>query len=429
VPVLATTETRTKAIQTPYYVKGLALGLPAYLIGIHLWTWVFTISTFLGGRSDFRQLYTAGYMVRSGHAHELYDYDAQKYFQNKLVSQADMALPFVRPAYEALLFVPFSFLSYRSAYLAFLGLNVILLAVCYKLLRPKLENLARIYRWLPAALFLAYLPIAAALIQGQDSIVLLTLFTLALSSLEPGNAFRAGAILGLAAFKFQIAIPIVLLFLVWRRWRFAAAAAITAILLALGSVWLVGLIHARIYTQSLLVFGSPSHTPGQLWYPLPPNLMPNLRGLIFGIADEHFPTAWITGITGVLSLLIVLLVATFRPKTERAQGEFLVAMLTSVLVSYYLLIHDLSILLIPIAITLSRFIDSEATGDQQGRLLTRAATLMFVAPICESYIPEQFFVVAVPLMIFLYVLAKSWDRNILNAALDIPSSRGATVQP
>src|SRR5215471_8618436 len=78
VSLLATGEAGTKAPQTPYYVRALALGLPAYLIGVHLWTWVFTVPIFLGGRSDFRQLYAAGYMVRSGHAHELYDYEAQR---------------------------------------------------------------------------------------------------------------------------------------------------------------------------------------------------------------------------------------------------------------------------------------------------------------------------------------------------------------
>jgi hypothetical protein len=427
--LLATAETSGGAPQPPYYVKALALGLPAYLIGIHLWTWVFTVSIFLGGRSDFRQLYTAGYMVRSGHAHDLYNYEAQRYFQNKLVSQADMALPFVRPAYEAVLFVPFSFLSYRTAYFAFLGLNVVLLAVSYRLLRPKLGNLARIYRLLPAALFLAYLPIAAALIQGQDSVLLLMIIILTLSLLTIGKELSAGAVLGLAAFKFQIVIPIALLFLAWRRWRFTAGVAITAILMALGSVWLVGLIQSGIYAQSLLAFGASSHSAGQLWYPLPTNLMPNLRGLLFGIADQHFPTVWITRVTAVLSLLIVLLVATHRPRTNRSQDEFLVAILTSVLVSYYLLIHDLSILLIPIAITLSRFIDSEVTGDRPGRILTRAAALMFVAPVCESYIPEQFFVVALPLMMLLYVLMRSLRRNIANVGLDIPSSHAAAARP
>src|SRR5438552_18182608 len=155
-----------------------------------------------------------------------------------------MTLPFLRPAYEALLFVPFSFLSYRTAYFAFLGLNAILLAVSYQLLRPKLENLARIYRWLPAALFLAYLPIAAALIQGQDSIVLLTLFTLVLVSLESGNEFAAGAILGVGAFKFQLVIPVALLFLAWRRWRCAAGAALTGRLAGAGATQLARLTEA-----------------------------------------------------------------------------------------------------------------------------------------------------------------------------------------
>jgi glycosyl transferase family 87 len=395
-----------------------------------LWTWVFTISIFLGGRSDFRQLYTAGYMVRSGHAYQLYDYESQKYFQNKLVSQADMALPFVRPAYESLLFVPLSLLSYRKAYFVFLGLNVVLLSVCYRLLRPKLEKLARIYSWLPGALFLAYLPIAAALIQEQDSIVLLMLFTLTLGSLESGSELMAGAILGLGAFKFQIVIPIALLFLAWRRWRFALGVAITGALVGLGSVLLVGLSQTKMYAQSLLTFGAHSQVvTGQLWYPLPANLMPNLRGLLFGIANGHLPTAWITWITAVLSLLILFAFAANRPKPEQGCEALLIAIPASALVSYYLLIHDLSILLIPVVITLSRFIDSEASGDRDGRLLTRAAALLFVAPICESYIPEQFFVVALPLILFVYLLGTRLRRNVADIGVELPSSRAAAIQP
>jgi hypothetical protein len=270
---LAAAETTAKMPQAPYYVKALALGLLAYLIGIHLWTLVFTVSIFLGSRSDFPQLYAAGYMVRSGQAHELYDYEAQRYFQNKVVSQADMALPFIRPAYEALLFVPFSFLSYRTAYFAFLGLNAILLVVCYQFFRPKMENLAPIHRWLPTALFLAYLAVAAALIQGQDTIVSLTLFTLVLVSLESGNECAAGAILGVGAFKFQLVVPVALLFLAWRRWRCAMGVAITGTLAVAGL--LVRLAQARIYAQSLLTFGARARSvPGHLWYPLPQILCP-----------------------------------------------------------------------------------------------------------------------------------------------------------
>ncbi len=239
--------------EAPYYVKGLVLGLSAYLIGIHLWTWVLTVSVFLGGRSDFRQLYTAGYMVRTGHSHELYEYNAQRHFQNQLVSPGDIALPFNHLAYEALLFVPFSLLSYRTAYFTLLGLNLTVLAITFKFLRPWMKNLAVIYRWLPPVMFLAFLPVAAALLQGQDSILLLTLLAASLVSLHSGRELAAGVLVGLGLFKFQIVIPIALLFLVWRRWRFSAGFVLAAILVGLLSLSLVGLSQVGVYFRSLLL--------------------------------------------------------------------------------------------------------------------------------------------------------------------------------
>src|SRR6266849_685405 len=104
---------RPPSFETPYYVRALAMGFSAYLIGVHLWTWIFMFSVMAGGRADFRQLYTAGYMARSGHAAELYDYNSQTRFQNAVVSEADVTLPFNHLAYESLLFAPLSLLSYK----------------------------------------------------------------------------------------------------------------------------------------------------------------------------------------------------------------------------------------------------------------------------------------------------------------------------
>src|SRR5256885_10205153 len=102
-------------VASPYYVKALALGIPAILLGLQLSGWLFFIPAIRDGHSDFRHLYTAGYMVRTGHSRDLYDYQAQMKFQDALVSRAQIALPFNHLAYEALLFVPFSFVSYRAA--------------------------------------------------------------------------------------------------------------------------------------------------------------------------------------------------------------------------------------------------------------------------------------------------------------------------
>src|SRR5437868_11154044 len=200
----------------PYYVRGLALGISAYCIGVHLWTWVFMLGTFMGGRADFRQLYTAGYMLRTGHAHELYDYHAQLRYQNEVVSQAEIPLPFIRPAYESWLFAPLSWFSYRSAYLIFLVINLGLMTFCYRILRPQMNHLAEVYAWLPGAIFLGFLPLAATLMQGQDSIVFLTLLIASYLLMADQRELRAGLLLGIGAFKFQILIPIGLLFLLWR---------------------------------------------------------------------------------------------------------------------------------------------------------------------------------------------------------------------
>jgi hypothetical protein len=92
-----------------YYVKGMLLGISAYLIGVHLWTWVFTVDTFLAGYADFSRLYTAGYMVRTGRANQLYGGPRQHSVQNNLTLGQDLV--FDHAAFEAPLFVPFSLLT------------------------------------------------------------------------------------------------------------------------------------------------------------------------------------------------------------------------------------------------------------------------------------------------------------------------------
>ena len=398
----------------PYYVKGLALGLSAFLIGIHLWTWVFTLPVFLHGRADFRQLYTAGYLVRSGRGHQLYDYDTQLRFQNELVSKAEIALPFIRPAYQALLFAPLSFLPYRSAYFAFLAVNLALLWASFRLLRPKMNRIAHVYPWLPAAMFLGFLPIAAALIQGQDSVLLLTLLAAALIALDRRRELTAGILIGLGLFKFQIVIPIALLFLVWRRWRFFFGFALSSFCLGAVSVWLVGLSQAGVYVRSLIAMGTGSATQAdQLRYAISMNVMPNLHGLIFGLARSRVSAFWIAAATVILSGLVGAMVAAKPPANRSGEHSLLLAISAAAVVSYYLFIHDLSILLIPVVLTLDRFVDAEANGDKHGRRMARASALLFVAPICMSYIPDYFYVVSLPLLAFLWVFMESSGRPSL----------------
>src|SRR5713101_5667223 len=280
-------------IEPPYYVKGLALGIPAILLGLQISGWLFFLPGALHGYADFRHLYTAGFMVRSGHAHELYDYDTQKRFQDALVSREEIAMPFNHLAYEALLFIPLSMLRYRAAYCAFLTVNLVFLVISFQLLRPRMDNLARVWQWLPVGIFLGFLPIAAALMHGQDSILLLTLLAAAMVSLDRGRELTAGVLVGLGLFKFQLVIPIALLFLAWRRWRFSAGFALSSAAVASVSLWLVGLAQVRVYARSLISMSVSGTYLDRFRNGIYPGGMPNLRGLVSSLAGSRLPAFWI----------------------------------------------------------------------------------------------------------------------------------------
>ena len=395
----------------------LLLGILPILVGIQLlgWITIFPVAL-LHGHADFRQLYAAGYMVRTGHAGELYDIRAQQQFQDVLVGNDERALPFIRPAYQALLFVPFSLLPYRTAYLAFLAVNLVLLAMTFWILRPNMRNLSRVWQGLPVFIFLVFYPSALALMQGQDSILLLLLLAVALVALEQGQERRAGILVGLGLFKMQIVIPIALLFLLWRRWRFFAGFALSAGLLSLISLWVVGIAQTAAYAHSLFSVGTNLATAQQ--FPLRVSIMANLRGLLAGLLGARLPAFWIQTLTIVASILVLLWAARAVPGKQKAADAFVIAITAGLIVSYYLFIHDLSVLLIPIVITLDRFIfpnpnftGSNVSAGTPPPTLDRAAAWMsaalLVAPMCIFLIPDQFYLVALPLCAFMVILIRS----------------------
>jgi len=389
-----------------HYVQDILLGILPIIFCMQFLAWLTFLPKALRGHADFRQLYVAGYMVRTGHRTQLYDYAAQAYFQNTLVSNDERALPFIRPAYQALMFVPFSLLPYGTAYLGFLLLNLLLLALAFLMLQPRLRGLSRVWPGLPPALFLGFYPVALALMQGQDSILLLALLAAALVSLERNRDLTAGALAGVGLFKFQIVVPIVLLFLLWRRWRFVKGFMFSAILVGLLSFITSGWAETVVFVHSLLSVGAglPA-VPGEINFPLRINIMANLRGLIYGLASLRVPQRWLQVTTLLLSSIVVISVRA-RGRQQRGGDALVLAITAGVVVSYYLFIHDLSILLIPIVLTLDRFISRNGTGEPFGRAAAAISALLFVAPMCIFVIPAHFYLVSVLICAFLFVLMK-----------------------
>src|SRR6266566_795805 len=396
-------------IELPAFAKASAMGLPAIMIGLQLSAWIgfFLLPSAILGRADFRHLYTAGYMVRTGQATKLYDYETEKALQSTLVSPGTIALPFNHLDYEALLFVPFSLVRYPIAYFLFMGFNLALLGIAFRLLLPALENLRRVWFLLPGGVFFGFFPITIALMLGQDSILLLLLLVLAVLAFNRDREFQAGLLVGLGLFKFQIVLPIALLFLIWRRWRFIGGFASSATGVAIVSVLVVGLAQVRVYLSSLLSMSvGLASKADQFRYGISPTSMPNLRGLIFAMTGGRLPTFWVQAITVAASVAVLVWVAVAARERLRGSDPFLVAITAACVVSYHMLIHDLTVMLVPLALILSRFIESEASDDVSGRWVVRFAALLLVTP-SLVFLVTSFYVVSLPLLAFLLVVVTS----------------------
>ena len=132
-PILMTPKTAAQS-RAKRHLPDFLLGISPILLAAQLMGWLTFFPSALHGHADFRQLSPPVTWFELGTPANSLNYRAQQTFQDTLVGNDEPALPFIRPAYQALFFFPFSLLPYRTAYLAFLALNLVLLAIAFWLL-------------------------------------------------------------------------------------------------------------------------------------------------------------------------------------------------------------------------------------------------------------------------------------------------------
>jgi hypothetical protein len=368
--------------RTKFWPHDAVLGLLPLLLGFQILLATVYVPLALRGLADFRQLYTGGYMIRVGHAHQLYDYATQQDYEEKLVPVgAHFLLPINHLAYEELLFVPLSLFSYRTAYWFFMVFNGALLVGSVMLLRTHVGPLSERWAWLPALLIAAFYPISRALMQGQDSIITLMLLIASLSALNRKKEFLAGLLVGLSVYKFQIAVPIAVLFALWRCWRFVIGFSLSSAAAALVSLWLVGISGAKEYVSMLLSMSVRlTSQVDMLRYSTNPKEMINLRGLFSGVLNGTLPHNVVQVLVAVFSIVVLLIAARKPPSLP-------LAIAAASLVSYHLIVHDASILIIVVAAALcSRSICSGGF-----------AVLLLITPL-SAVIPVYGYLATVPLL-------------------------------
>jgi glycosyl transferase family 87 len=333
------------------------------------------------GYADFSNFYAAGKIVQARNGDRLYDLALQTKVQDQFSEASALnnrALPYMRPPFEAFLFLPLSYLSFPLAYVVWVLFCVALVGATAAYLRPRISGLATIPWWLYYPAYFSFYPIMYGFILGQDSPLMLLLFGLVAVQWLEGRDFLAGCFLGLALIKFQLVLPLVFILILKRQVRTLAGFSLVAALLAGVSLWAVGWHAMAAYPAYLWRLNAKGAAAA-----IYPSVMPSLRGLVQGWTDPLRPRPGLDWITAGLSVA-VLIWAARQWHTEAARGSktywagISIAFLATLLAGYHEFGYDLSLLL-PVVLLAAGSIweDRELDSSTRRILLCSTAALMF----------------------------------------------------
>jgi hypothetical protein len=332
------------------------------------------------GYADFTIYYSAATMVRRGLGHELYNniaqYKVQREFAPDVATRLD-ALPFNHPSFEALFFVPFTYLSYLPAFIVWALMNLGVLMVLPFLIRAYMPELQK-YPWpLWLLVSLAFFPIFFTLLQGQDAIVLLLLYALALVFLKRNSEALAGGVLAIGLFKPHLIVPFVFLWVLRSGARILYGFLPGAAALALISTAIVGLPGLLSYPRYVLSLEKTMARGAIL-----PSDMPNVRGVIYVLSHGRLQHATVA----IAVSCAILLLAAWQLRIKEGAPDlfcwkFALAIVATVLVSYHCLGYDLTVLLLPILLIVSKLRHAGAVSAWPRALMLSGIGPLFFSPL------------------------------------------------
>lgn len=332
------------------------------------------------GDPDFTVYYTAGRMLRENQGHQLYDSQAQLAVQREFASRAQTRnnpLPYIHPPFEALIFLPLTFLPYTAAFAVWNLLNLGMLLAASHLLRGSVESL-RLISWGDLYLaLLAFFPVFANLHQGQDAILLLLVVLLAFRAWDRGEDFAAGLWVGAGLFKYHLILPLAAVLVLWRGRKFLLGLLTTASAAILISLALVGWREALVY-------------PGFTWHVLsqpllgriPFRQLPNLVGLIAGWSSKEYAGWLLPAIVLVCSIVLLAIAVRMGRGAENgsiARMAFACALTSALFVGYSTNTYDLCLLALPITLVIDHVVREPADPPSQ-----RLALVVPILPLLLS---------------------------------------------
>jgi hypothetical protein len=357
-----------------------------------------------GGYGDFSALYTAGLLVRRGEGSSLYDRHEQWRLQQEFAPKVDIRkgpMPFIRPPFEALVFLPLAYFSYPTALAIWSLIKIFLLWLTTRVLRRSNPFTGSYSSWLEVALCLGFFPVFLDLLQGQDAILLLLIVAATLNRLQCKKDLAAGVILALGLFKFHLVVPVAIMLWLGGRVRFLAgflpaSAALVAISCAVSGP-------SVVFTYPKYLFALNSATGVGV---VTPQSMPNLRGLLtafLGPAPYPGPIHWL--LLPIAIATIVLTARLWRPRINTDYAGlalgYCLSLVVVILTSYYVYSYDMTLLIIPLLLLGGRFLDQPTLPALSRRLIAAGLLLLICTPLYWALILrfDRPYLLAVPMFI------------------------------
>ncbi len=269
------------------------------------------------GANDFAAFYAGATLAGSG---RIYDVEPQYALQKQQFGAYMPAVTFIRLPFYAALLKPLAWLDYVSAWRVFLLLNLACAGWFF-------------WKWLwqdaPALLLGAsFLPVYAALVNGQDTWLVAALFALAMLLERRSQDFAAGVTLSLCAIKPHLFVLVPFVLAMQRRWKFFAGAAAGVTLWICAGFFTEGPGWVAKYLQTL---GDPRIHPRL-------EVMPTIRNLVVTSGGP----AWVYWLLFVLSAAAVAVIAY---RSARLATGMAAALAAGLAMSYHTYLPDMVLLL------------------------------------------------------------------------------------
>jgi hypothetical protein len=309
-------------------VKNPAIWLAVAILNATIMGLIFSA----GVNIDYGAFYSAG-RAATEHPHGVYRQDVQ--FSSGIWSNHNKYLPYYHLPHELAIYAPLSTLPFSASLWLWRTISIVLLVIA-ALLSASIFGLPKL---LTVHQFAAFFPVIHCICHGQDGILMLLLLTLSLYLLNRNEPFLAGAVLAIALFKPQVPVVVAIAMLMAGKRKFISGFAVTA---------------ASIVALCFAVFG--------------PNWITDWLSLVKW-SESHEIATQAVSIHGLLSMLgpfwgfapaitvsLGLIVSRFRMWSgcEDQNLVFCSAIIVGSLAAFHFHIQDVSMLLLPIALLVSR---------------------------------------------------------------------------